>query len=326
MKKIINMFMIATVLTLTLSSCGEPSEEQSSVPEINKSDNTVNSNIGDIVVTDSTGKEFIFENSPKKVVTLGASLTDLWLSAGGEIVGTSVDSFDREDLNISTTDIVNVGGYNNINVEEVIKLEPELVIFAPNIKGQEEVAPTLEMANIPVFYADVQSFDDYLEILKTFSEINKNEDAYKNNGLEVEASINNFIELASGMEDTTGLFLRSSASVLKVLPQENFQITIMEDMGIKNIAENNQGILDDMSIEAILKEDPYYIFFVVMGDESGKEKLDEYILQNPSWNELTAVKEGRFIQMPKELFHNKPNSRWGEAYEQIYNIRRENEQ
>ena len=39
-----------------------------------------------------------------------------------------------------------------------------------------------------------------------------------------------------------------------------------------------------------------------------------------SWAELSAVKNGHYFVLPKDLFHLKPNDRWGEAYEKIENI------
>ena len=46
-----------------------------------------------------------------------------------------------------------------------------------------------------------------------------------------------------------------------------------------------------------------------------EQLLAEGIESNPAWAGLTAVKEGRYILLPKELFHNKPNHRWGASYE-----------
>lgn len=319
MKKII----IILIMAVFIVSCSNDNIAE------NKNNNVIEENskrdYEKVVVVDSTGIEFVFEEKPKTVVTLGASLTDIWLLSGGVVAGTSNDSFDRADLGLDSNSVVDIGGYNNINVEEVIKLQPDLVIFAPKIKGQEQVASTLVSAGIPVFYADVQSFEDYLTILKNFTEINDSEELYQINGLAVENKINEYILLASEMQPTTGLFLRSSASTLKALPRDSFQIKIIEDMGIKNIADDDSNILDNLSMEAIIKANPEYIFLVIMGnEEDGEIKIEEYIAQNPVWNELTAVKEGRFIKLPKELFHNKPNSKWGDAYEQIYNIRKGN--
>ena len=42
--------------------------------------------------------------------------------------------------------------------------------------------------------------------------------------------------------------------------------------------------------------------------------------QNPVWSELTAVREGHVVILPKDLFQYKPNARWAEAYYYLYRI------
>ena len=51
-----------------------------------------------------------------------------------------------------------------------------------------------------------------------------------------------------------------------------------------------------------------------MGDEAAGQAYMESLLTDPVWQTLTAVKEGRVYQLPKELFQYKPNARWGQAY------------
>ena len=45
--------------------------------------------------------------------------------------------------------------------------------------------------------------------------------------------------------------------------------------------------------------------------------LDELLHSDPAWHTLTAVKEGRVEVLPKDLFHYKPNARWGESYQML---------
>ena len=74
-------------------------------------------------------------------------------------------------------------------------------------------------------------------------------------------------------------------------------------------------------MEVIIKEDPDYIFVVTMGDsDKALKNLRESIEKNPAWSELSAVKNQRYIVLPKELFHYKPNARWGESYEYMAKI------
>lgn len=311
MRKIIYLFLVLSLFVFV--SCGNEEVVDENVTEV-------------LSITDSLGNEIEFDSQPETVVTLGSSLTDVWQLAGGVVRGTSSDSFDR-GLGLDENTVVNIGAYNEPNVESILALSPDLVIMSSNISGQREIEPTLKSANVNVMYADINSFDEYLEVLSNFTKINDTPELYEQNGVAIQAQIDDMIQKASEMGDKTGLILRTSTAMLKVLPSDNFAVQIMENMGIENIANNDDAILEDINIESILKEDPYYIFLVVMGndEEASMEKINTYIEQNPAWNTLTAVKEDRFIILPKELFHNKPNNRWGEAYEYIYNIRQENE-
>ena len=40
--------------------------------------------------------------------------------------------------------------------------------------------------------------------------------------------------------------------------------------------------------------------------------------ENPAWATLEAVREGRVHLMDKKLFNLKPNARWGESYQKLY--------
>ncbi len=41
---------------------------------------------------------------------------------------------------------------------------------------------------------------------------------------------------------------------------------------------------------------------------------------NPVWQSLNAVKNGKVFYLEKTLFHNKPNSRFAEAYQKLAEI------
>ncbi len=323
MKKLLFALLITSVFAL--SSCGGNTQQTTqNSPQPVESSAPVDLT-AKLEIIDSLGNIVTFDEQPKNVVTLGSSVTEIWLLSGGTVVGTSSDSFDREiGLNDGAE---NIGTYKEPNVEQILKLNPDMIVMSSDISGQRDVEQTFRDAGITVVFADVNSFEDYLHVLENFTILNNTPELFVQHGSMVLDQIDENIKNAEKMEPKTGLVLRTSTAVLKTLPSDNFSVEIIEDMGIKNIASDNDAILNDINIEAILKEDPYYIFLVIMGSDEEKSmaKINEYIANNPSWNTLTAVKEGRFITLPKELFHYKPNNRWGEAYEYIYNIRTENE-
>lgn len=57
---------------------------------------------------------------------------------------------------------------------------------------------------------------------------------------------------------------------------------------------------------------------MTMGSEkNAKTYMAENIENNPAWSKLSAVKNGRYIYLPKDLFHYKPLNRWDESYAYI---------
>ena len=51
-----------------------------------------------------------------------------------------------------------------------------------------------------------------------------------------------------------------------------------------------------------------------------RQNIEETLLDNPAWNALSAVKNGRYFLLEKELYNLKPNARWGEAYQKLADI------
>ena len=51
-----------------------------------------------------------------------------------------------------------------------------------------------------------------------------------------------------------------------------------------------------------------------------QEILETTLLNNPAWEGLSAVKEGRYHVMEQNLYNLKPNARWGEAYAKLADI------
>lgn len=73
-------------------------------------------------------------------------------------------------------------------------------------------------------------------------------------------------------------------------------------------------LLDGLSLEEILLENPDFIFISTMGDEAAAKAYMDGVLREDAWQHLDAVRDGRYAYLPKELFQFKPNKRWGEAY------------
>ena len=89
-----------------------------------------------------------------------------------------------------------------------------------------------------------------------------------------------------------------------------------------NVADTENSLLDNLSMEAIIRAQPDYIFVVVQGADTTEAEtlLESTLLSNPAWSTLTAVREGRYHVLDNALYNLKPNTRWGEAYEELSQI------
>ena len=74
-------------------------------------------------------------------------------------------------------------------------------------------------------------------------------------------------------------------------------------------------------MEQVILTDPDFIFILTMGDEQAAAEYMRTNLENdPAWQGLSAVRDGRCYILPQELFHYKPNQRWDESYEYLAKI------
>ena len=269
-------------------------------------------------VTDAKGREISFAEPPQRVVSLLGSYGEVWLEAGGNLVGTTEDAAEGE--------IVNLGSHSEPNMELLMALEPDFVILSADTAAHPAIGDVLESAGVPHGYFSMQTWQGYMEMLKNFTALTGRADLYAAKEKSVKSSIEATLADAQSHPDfgaQTVLLLRSYVTSVKAKGSEGTVAgPMLKEMGLVNIADGESPLSENLSMEAILLQDPDWIFVVSMGaDQAGAEKmLQDTLLSNPAWGTLSAVREGRFVTLDRELFHLRPNGRWAEAYKEIYRI------
>ncbi len=279
-----------------------------------------------IVFTDDLGREVRVQN-PQRVATLLGSFADVWYLAGGTVCASPDDAWHDFDLPLPK-DAINLGNTKSPSLEKLFAANPDFIIASTNTRLNMEWKETLESSGIPVAYFDVANLEDYLRMLKVCTDITGRPDLYEKNGTAVQEKCKEVIdrckeELARQGKMPKVLSLRaSSASVRAKNSQGNVLGEMLNTLGCINIADNDATLLENLSVEKILEEDPDYIFFVQQGDdrEAVEHHIETFIAENPAWQNLTAVKEGKVYHMEKSLFSMKPNDNWAEAYEKLEGI------
>ena len=315
MRKFFQFIAVIVCLTMMLSILTACSSGES----------TQNENV--VTFTDALGREVTVSKEPLQVATLIGSFADVWMLAGGSVCATAEDAW--EDFGLELPNAVNIGGAHSPNLELIFSANPDFVIASASTSSNVEMLETLETAGITVAYFDVDSFEDYLAMLNICTDITGRKDLYERNGLELQSQIETIkLEMSEQPlteEQKTVLLLRAHSGSVKAKGSEGTILgEMLADLGCINIADSDTSLLEALSVESIIRQEPYRIFVVTMGNDTQKAMDNFYQMmeENPAWGTLTAVTDGRVHIMDRKLFNIKPNADWAESYEKLSEILR----
>lgn len=295
MKRILALLLICIVL----SGCGAGKAPES---------------CDGITFTDSMDRT-VTVSAPQRVGICSGSLAECWLLAGGEIAAVTRDAVTERNLELPEN-YIDLGSLKEPSTEAILAADLDFVILMSSLPNHVAMAETLEKTGTAYAYFDVENFSDYLELMKIFTDITGRSDLYEANAAALQPQIESIIENGKREDAPTVLILRTSSSRVKVLDSSFMVGGMLKEFGCVNIADSDGSLLTELNLEAIVQADPDYIFISCMGDlEEGQAQLEASLTSNPIWDTLQAVENNRVFWLDKELFHQKPNARWGESYE-----------
>ena len=326
-RKLTTILSLCLTASLILAGCGNGAASQESagaetsaaVESSAKAEKTAAKEAGPVTFTDAMGQEITVEN-PQRVVALMGSFAEIWTLAGGAdtLVGVTDDAFDDRDF-VNKDQVESVGSFQSPNVEQIVALNPDLVLLSAETKGTDShvaLKDALADAGITAAYFSVTHFEDYLAMLKTCTDITGDAEAYKTNGTDVQEKIESIIEKNKTDEAPSVLLMITYSGGIRPQTSDSMTGKMLADLGCKNVLDDNPSLLKDFSVEKIVEVDPDYIFVIPMGndDAAAEAALKENVESNPAWSSLTAVENDRYIILPKDKFLYKPNARWAESY------------
>jgi len=322
MRKFVCLLLLLSLLLPGCGSSGEPAAETTPpVPQTTFAA-TASVETAAVTFTDDLGREVTVDD-PQRVACLIGSFADIWYLAGGadKIVATANDTWTYFDLPLRE-DVINLGATKELDVEKLLSCEPDLVIASGNTALNVELEPTFREMGLNVAYFTVSTFDEYLHMLSVCTQITGCEENFQRYGTELQERVKAAIAQADGSEPSV-LYIRASGSSCKVKNSQGSVLgEMLADLGCRNIADQGSSLLEELSMEAIIQEDPDYIFVILQSSDPSvaQKTLDETLLSNPAWATLTAVEEGRYYVLDPTLYNLKPNERWADAYEQLADI------
>ena len=248
-------------------------------------------------VTHARGETTIKEE-PKRIVVLDTGELDQVLALGVTPVGmVSSDSADAVPayLGDKVDGIENVGTINELNLEAIAALKPDLIL------GSQLRADKM--------------YDKLAEIAPTIFSVRPGY-PWKENTLLVGAAmgkrqvavdlLNEYQDKATALgEDVEGdpeiSLLRFSAKWVRLYANLSLIGVIMNDVGLKRPA--NQDIDDlktEISAENLTDADADWIFYSSYGDPQATG--EQAAIDGPLWDKLEAVKEGHAIRVDDDVW------------------------
>lgn len=315
-QKLLLLMTAALFAAILLTACKQEPKQEAELPSASDSSPDTSA---PYQFTDALNREVSVKHIDR-VVALYGSFAEVWLNAGGTLVGTTKDAMEERGLSFDASTSI-IGTVKEPNLELILSLNPDLILLSADISAQVELTDSLTQMGIPNACMRIDTFEDYLSFLRIACDLTGREDLYETNGLAVQKQIDSVLSKLPETSPGTVLLLRAYSTGAKAKTDDNFTGVMLEEFGLTNLASLYPSLLEDLSMELILAEDPDFIFVTTMGaEEKALEALHSSFESDPAFQSLSAVKNGHFFILPKDLFHYKPNARWGESYEYLAQV------
>ena len=268
-----------------------------------------------VTVTDMTGREITLDAPATRIVALTASDCEILyaLGAGDTLVGRGEYCDYPEDVQ----DVPSVQSGYETNIEEIIALEPQVVLMATMAQTTEQVE-ALEAAGVRVVVSDAQDIAGVYTAIELIGAVTgKNDEA---------------AALVAGMKDSFAAIAAeakgdgSKTVYFEVSPLEyglwtagkgTFMDELAQMVGLKNAFEDVEG-WTAISEEQVLERDPDYIVTISMYYGEGPTPVEE-IMGREGWQELKAVKNGAVFNADSNEI-SRPGPRLVDAAQALYDF------
>ncbi|WKX14893.1 ABC transporter substrate-binding protein [Streptomyces sp. NL15-2K] len=245
--------------------------------------------------------ETVIEAQPKRVVVLDVGELDNVVSLGIKPVGLAptegspeLPSYLKKDAGTPK----NVGTINNLNLEAIAGLQPDLILGS-QLRAADKYDELSKIA--PTVFSIRPGFTWKENYLLNASALDKTAEA-KAKLAAYDSKVKALGTELGADKPTVSMVRYLPDGVIRLYANASFIGTLLKDAGIPR--PKNQDIEDlaaEVSAENIDQADADYIFTGVYGDAKATDKSRAQ--GNPLWKNLKAVKAGHAYDVPDETWY-----------------------
>ncbi len=289
--KLLSLILVAIMsFSMLLVGCGKKDDTS----EVKNKSNTKT-----IEVVDQTGRKVKIKSDVKKVVSSYYISTALIiaLDADDKLVGIEKAADTRKLYKLAAPELLKlpaVGSGKGINVEEIAKLSPDLVILPLKLKDSVE---QLEKLNIPVIVIDPETLDNFYEcvtlISKAVGKEKRGEKLLKYYDDKMK-EVNSKVLLSS---TSPQVYIAAGSDYYSTCTSKMYQDALVSMVCGKNVShELTDGYWQKISPEQLVKWNPDTIFAV----SYAQYKLED-IKNDKKLSQVDAVKNNRVYTFPSAI-------------------------
>ncbi len=289
--------LLAVVMVLSFAACGK---EPTPAPQPEPTTDVTYP----VTVKDMAGREVTLEKQPERIVSgyYISSSACIALGLTDKMVGIEDKSAKRPIYKLAAPaliDLPNVGSAKAFDLEACIATEPDLVILPMK---QKDTAQTLQEMGIATLLVLPESHEQLIEMFTLIGTATNTVKQAEKLISYYNTKLSAVTELTRDIPDDEKpvVYLGSTGDILRTAPREMYQASLITTAGGKNAGDVLEGSSwTDIDNETFLTMNPDII--VIPTDNfavSSPDYTAEDVMNNPTFSDVTAVKNGAVYQMP----------------------------
>jgi ABC-type Fe3+-hydroxamate transport system substrate-binding protein len=204
-----------------------------------------------MLITDQIGYQFELKSTPKRIVSLVPSQTELLFDLGleDEVVGiTKFCIHPKQWFNSKTR----VGGTKTVNFERITELKPDLIIANKEENTQSEIEALQKL--YPVYTSDIYNLNDSLEMMDAIGKITNSIE----NAKQIINQINNNFAALKPCKTPKSVLYFIWKNPYMTIGNDTFINDMLNRCGFNHVQVGNR--YPELSIESIQELNPDIIF------------------------------------------------------------------
>ena len=308
---------LLAALLLALTACAPAAApEATQAPEATEAPAATDApEAAGVTVTDMAGREITLDAPATRVVALSASDCEIIYALGaGELL---VGRGEYCDYPAEVLEVPAVQSGAETNIEQIIALEPQVLFMTKMAQTEEQIA-ALEAAGVHVVVSDAQDIAGVYEAIGMIGTLLGREAEAGTMVADMVAAFDDVAARAAGDGSETIYFEVSPLQYgLWAAGADTFMDEIAQMLGLTNAFADVSGWAE-VSEEQVLSRDPDYIVTISMYFGEGPTPEEE-ILSRTGWENVTAVKNGKILNLPNNEL-SRPAPRLADGAKALYDF------